>query len=564
MQQQFSGLESEELKETQAIFAQIKMAIQEKSYVSACMKAKELHSFALEMIVKALKNETKFFPLEIADSLAELLGSKDLLWQTDIKYVLSQTCRLFLELSMIKSKAEGLRIPHEMKEKITNHLKRAIETIEERSAPALHFEAVCAIESLKMIDIPTFWARNLIEISQVVGSVGKGLSLIKSKWKELHALWVVDVMFISWIGRQITTEVDLVKELQDKIASSTDWQLSFAAADLYGEWIAGPDVAIQQISLQGLIALATPPDSRLAKAKKTVIDDMWRVRHRALMHLLHIAQEGPFAWRAAAHAAYEKLKTETDHTDRFELEDLRPQLPLYPVSRRETKIELPPAPPPMLPAVAWSFDFQLPALEKEKDLQALISGLKAKCDLNELKERFDHAYELYQDNFPVLSDLIKLCCPYYAAQLCTSHDYAAIRVLHEQLFKALEMHAPENRLEKSLFLAAQLEQWADQLLAKQLPLLAQQFYLSAFEMIDQTGNCPTLSPAQISILEKIGDTHVAMHNHPEGMKFYFAASPYTTLPQKIANTYRGFLAHMGITEYSYTLSGKTTALPRFH
>ena len=61
IQQQFSGLESNELKETHAIFTQIRMAIKEKSYTSACLHAKELHSFALSMITKALKTKRNFF-----------------------------------------------------------------------------------------------------------------------------------------------------------------------------------------------------------------------------------------------------------------------------------------------------------------------------------------------------------------------------------------------------------------------------------------------------------------------------------------------------------------------
>ena len=81
-------------------------------------------------------------------------------------------------------------------------------------------------------------------------------------------------------------------------------------------------------------------------------------------------------------------------------------------------------------------------------------------------------------------------------------------------------------------------------------------------MIDQTENRPALSSAQLSLMEKIGDTHVATHNHSEAMKYYFA-SP-STPHQKIVGAYRSFLAHMGITEYSKDYLESTQAIHRSH
>ena len=50
--------------------------------------------------------------------------------------------------------------------------------------------------------------------------------------------------------------------------------------------------------------------------------------------------------------------------------------------------------------------------------------------------------QLCQDDFPILSNLITLYCPFYAAQVCLSSDYGAIRILHEQFFKAMKKFPP--------------------------------------------------------------------------------------------------------------------------
>jgi len=221
---------------------------------------------------------------------------------------------------------------------------------------------------------------------------------------------------------------------------------------------------------------------------------------------------------------------------------------------------------PASPPIVWDLaDCTLPPpapVETGDELIELASGFNStNCDVEELESRFNHLYDLYRGDFSILSRLIHLCCPFYAAKLCLAGHYNKIQVLHIKLAAALREHpSHEEYSSKSIYVAEQMQQWGDRLSKQYLLLEAQQCYVYAFEILDHSMPSHILNDLQISLLEIIGDTHALLQNYPEAMKYHFSvlfhqrksvhSFPKDQLHKKMVNNYRSFLDHLGVGEYA--------------
>lgn len=215
-------------------------------------------------------------------------------------------------------------------------------------------------------------------------------------------------------------------------------------------------------------------------------------------------------------------------------------------------------------------EFQLPLLsETWVELTTLFSGLTTpNCSLDDLKDRFNYLYDQHKKNFTSLTHLIDLCCPFYAAKLCLAEQHPQIRDMHMKLASAPCLHQDlEEARNKCLFIAGQMMLWGDYLLTIDQSPEAEQMFLCAFEIIDNSlASRPTqhhfIHPLQIHLLERLGDIHSLSQNYPEAMKYHFSVlfhvnkqkliefSPIIDkLHVKMIKNYHSFLAQLGVTEF---------------